>query len=81
MADRSNKQSDMPVLAPALTAALRLTPQLLIMFRVLLSSPQRTKLLLLGVAIVAVIGTTQPLDRSRLTHGINRSTMRSRART
>jgi ABC-type uncharacterized transport system fused permease/ATPase subunit len=31
---------------------------MLIMFRVLLSSPQRTKLLLLGVAIVAVIGTT-----------------------
>ena len=58
MADRSNKQSDMPATAPALTAGLRLTPQMLIMFRVLLSSPQRTKLLVLGVAIVAVIGTT-----------------------
>jgi vitamin B12/bleomycin/antimicrobial peptide transport system ATP-binding/permease protein len=57
MADRSNKQSDMPATAAALAAGLRLTPQMLIMFRVLLSSPQRTKLLLLGVAIVVVIGT------------------------
>jgi hypothetical protein len=32
MADRSNKQSDMPATAPA--AGLRLTPQMLIMFRV-----------------------------------------------
>jgi vitamin B12/bleomycin/antimicrobial peptide transport system ATP-binding/permease protein len=57
MADRSNKQSDMPATAAALAAGLRLTPQILIMFRVLLSSPQRTKLLLLGVAIVVVIGS------------------------
>jgi hypothetical protein len=56
MADRSNKQADLP--AAALVAGLRLTPQMLIMFRLLLSSPQRTKLLLLGVAIVAIIGTT-----------------------
>jgi ABC-type uncharacterized transport system fused permease/ATPase subunit len=54
----SDKQSDMPATAAALTAGLRLTPQMKIMFRVFLSSPQRTKLLLLGVAIVAVIGTT-----------------------
>ena len=58
MADRSNKQSDMPATAAALTAGLRLTPQMKIMFRVFLSSPQRTKLLLLGVALVTVIGTT-----------------------
>src|SRR5277367_1421731 len=58
MADRSNKQSDMSATPRALAAGLRLTPQMLIMFRVLLSSPQRTKLLLLGVAIVAVIGIT-----------------------
>ena len=41
-----------------LAAGLRLTPQMLIMFRVILASPQRTKPLLLGVAIVAVIGAT-----------------------
>src|ERR1700722_5888148 len=58
MADRSNVQSDMPGTAPALAAGLRLTPQMMIMFRVLMSSPQRTKLLLLGAAIVAVIGIT-----------------------
>ena len=58
MANRSRKQSNVPVAAAALAAGLRLTPQMLIMFRVILASPQRTKLLLLGVAIVAVIGAT-----------------------
>ena len=58
MANRSSKQSDLPATAAALVAGLRLTPQMLTMFRAFLGSPQRTKLLLLGVAIVAVIGAT-----------------------
>ena len=56
MGDRSSKQSDLPATAAALAAGVRHTPQMLIMFRAFLGSPQRTKLLLLGVAIVAVIG-------------------------
>ena len=58
MGDRSSKQSDLPATAAALVAGMRLTPQMLIMFRAFLGSPQRTKLLLLGVAIVAVIVAT-----------------------
>src|SRR5208283_62529 len=58
MGDRSSKQSDLPATAAALVAGLRLTPQMLIMFRAILGSQQRTKLLLLGVAIVAVIVAT-----------------------
>ena len=58
MGDRSNKQSDLPATAAALVAGMRLKPQLLIMFRAFLGSPQRTKLLLLGLAVVAVIGAT-----------------------
>ena len=58
MKDRSIKQSDLTETAARLAAGLRLTPQMLIMFRAFLASPQRTKLLLLGFAIVAVIGTT-----------------------
>jgi putative ATP-binding cassette transporter len=58
MANRSGKQSNVPGAAVALAAGLRLTPQMLIMLRAISASPQRTKLLLLGVGIVAVIGTT-----------------------
>jgi putative ATP-binding cassette transporter len=58
MANRSSKQSNLPSTAAALVAGLRLTPQMLMMFRAFLGSPQRTKLLLLGVAIVAIIGAT-----------------------
>jgi len=58
MANRSGKQSDVPATAAALVAGLRLTPQMLMMFRAFLGSRQRNKLLLLGVAVVAVIGTT-----------------------
>jgi vitamin B12/bleomycin/antimicrobial peptide transport system ATP-binding/permease protein len=53
MANRSSKQSDLPATAAALVAGVRLTPQMLTMFRAFSGSPQRTKLLLLGVAIVA----------------------------
>ena len=58
MGDRSSKRSDLPATAAALAAGVRHTPQMLIMFRAFLGSPQRTKLLLLGVAIVAVIVAT-----------------------
>jgi vitamin B12/bleomycin/antimicrobial peptide transport system ATP-binding/permease protein len=58
MANRFSKQSDLPANVAALVAGLRLTPQMLMMFRAFLGSPQRTKLLLLGVAIVVVIGGT-----------------------
>src|ERR1700736_2606997 len=58
MANRSSKQSDLHATAAALVEGLRLTPQVLMMFRAFLGSPQRTKLLLLVVAIVAVIGAT-----------------------
>ena len=58
MGDRSSKQSDLPATAAALAARVRHTPQMLMMFRAFLGSPQRTKVLLLGVAIVAVIGAT-----------------------
>jgi hypothetical protein len=61
-------------------AGLRLTPQMLMMFCAFLGSPQRTKLLLLGVAIVAVIGAT-PSAKSDSTHGINHSITRSHAKT
>ena len=60
MGDRcsNSKQSNVAATAAALAAGPRLAPQLLIMFRAVLASPQRTKLLLLAVAIVVVIGTT-----------------------
>jgi hypothetical protein len=44
---------------------LRLAPQLLIMVRVLLASPERTKILLLAAALVAVIGATASSGTSR----------------
>ena len=54
-ADRSSKASNALATGPV---GARLAPQVITMFRVLLASPQRTKLLLLGVALVAVIGAT-----------------------
>jgi vitamin B12/bleomycin/antimicrobial peptide transport system ATP-binding/permease protein len=57
MADQYNKPS-----AIATTAAppgeARLAPQMFMMWRALMASPHRTKILLLGVALVAVIGAT-----------------------
>jgi len=58
MADRSSKAFDVPATAAAPVAGLRLAPQMLIMFRAFWASPQRTKILLLGVALVVVIGAT-----------------------
>jgi vitamin B12/bleomycin/antimicrobial peptide transport system ATP-binding/permease protein len=53
MANRSRKEPNVPAAEAALAAGLRFTPQMLIMFRATLASPQRV-----GVATVAVIGTT-----------------------
>src|SRR5271165_5123955 len=58
MADRSSKPPDMPAPAADSTAELRLAPQMLMMFWTFWASPQRNKVLLLGVALVAVIGGT-----------------------
>ncbi|MBV8143260.1 MAG: ABC transporter ATP-binding protein/permease, partial [Verrucomicrobia bacterium] len=58
MANRSSKRSELPATTTVLVAGLRFTPQMWMMFRAFFGSPQRTKLLLLGVAIVAVIVTT-----------------------
>ncbi len=56
--DGSSKRSEVPAAAAALPAGRHLRPQMLIMFRAIWASPQRTKLLLLGVGIVVVIGAT-----------------------
>src|ERR1700745_4101524 len=58
MADLSSKPFDVPATAAAPVAGLRLAPQMLILFRAFWASPQRTKILLLGVALVVVIGAT-----------------------
>jgi putative ATP-binding cassette transporter len=58
MADRSSKPPDVPLPVANPTAELRLAPQMLMMCRTFLASPQRNKVLLLGVALVAVIGIT-----------------------
>jgi putative ATP-binding cassette transporter len=54
--DRSSKEAGAPAATPP--GAGNLAPQLVMMFRALMASPQRNKTLLLGVAIVAVIGVT-----------------------
>ena len=56
MTDRSSKPSDAAAAAPV--AGLRLAPQMSMMFRAFWASPQRNKVLLLGIALVAVIGAT-----------------------
>jgi vitamin B12/bleomycin/antimicrobial peptide transport system ATP-binding/permease protein len=58
MADRSSKPSDVPATKTASVIGLRLAPQMLMMFRAFMASPQRNKILLFGIAIVAVIGAT-----------------------
>ena len=54
-ADRSSKASNALATGPVGT---RLAPQIITMLRVLWGSPQRNKILLLGVSIVVVIGAT-----------------------
>jgi len=56
MADQTSKPSNAPAADPM--AELRLAPQMLMMCRTFWGSPQRNKVLLLGLAIVAVIGAT-----------------------
>jgi vitamin B12/bleomycin/antimicrobial peptide transport system ATP-binding/permease protein len=57
-ADRFSKASDASAPAAAPSAGARLAPQMLMMFRALWASPQRTKILLLGLSLVVVIGAT-----------------------
>src|SRR6476620_4595809 len=54
MADSSSNTPS----APAPAAGQRLAPQMLMMFRTFWASPQRNTVLLLGVALVVVIGLT-----------------------
>ena len=54
-ADRSSKASNALATGPV---GARLAPQVITMLRVLWGSPQRTKILLLGVSLVVVIGAT-----------------------
>jgi putative ATP-binding cassette transporter len=56
--DESGGRSDLGETPPSSSAGGRLVPQMLILSRALWASPQRTKIVLLGVAIVAVIGAT-----------------------
>jgi ABC-type uncharacterized transport system fused permease/ATPase subunit len=58
MANRSSKPYDSIATAAAPLAGARLSPQMLMMFRAFWASPQRTKILLLGAALFAVIGAT-----------------------
>src|SRR5271157_5089934 len=57
-ADRFSKASNALATAAAGPAGARLAPQVITMLRVLWGSPQRTKILLLGVSLVVVIGST-----------------------
>jgi vitamin B12/bleomycin/antimicrobial peptide transport system ATP-binding/permease protein len=58
MAEGFNKSSNAAPDPPKSGLQPRLGPQLSMMFRALLSSPQRNKILFLGVALVVVIGAT-----------------------
>jgi putative ATP-binding cassette transporter len=56
MADRSGKSSDELATGPGPRGGGHLVPEMLMMFRI--TSPQRTKILLLGAALVSVIAAT-----------------------
>jgi len=58
MAKRFNKSSNAARSLLESPVSPRLRPQFLMMFRALLASPQRNKILLLSIALVAVIGAT-----------------------
>ena len=58
MADQPSQPSKVPVIPAESAARLRFAPQIAMMFRAFWASRQRNKILLLGVAIVAVIGAT-----------------------
>jgi vitamin B12/bleomycin/antimicrobial peptide transport system ATP-binding/permease protein len=57
-ADRSRKALDALATAAASSVGGRLASQMLMMFRALMASPQRNKILLLGLSLVVVIGAT-----------------------
>jgi vitamin B12/bleomycin/antimicrobial peptide transport system ATP-binding/permease protein len=57
-ADRSSKPSGLLAVRTARPGGGRLVPQMMIMFRAFWASPQRTRVVLLGVALVAVISAT-----------------------
>jgi ABC-type uncharacterized transport system fused permease/ATPase subunit len=58
MAAQSDQPSDAVATHATAPTGTRLAPQMLMMFRALMTSPQRTKILLLGVALVVVVGAT-----------------------
>jgi len=58
MSEGSNKPSKVPEAAAGPLARLGLAPQMSMMFRTFWASPQRNKVLVLGVALVVVIGLT-----------------------
>ena len=58
MADRSTKPADVPAPAAEPVPGRRLAPQMRMMLLTFWASPQRNKILLLGIALVAVIGAT-----------------------
>ena len=58
MSDQSSKPSRVRAAAEQSLARPGLAPQMRMMFRTFWASPERNKILLLGVAIVAVIGLT-----------------------
>lgn len=58
MADRSSKPPEVEPVPSAPVAARGLVPQLRMMFRAFRTSPQRNKITLMVVALVAVIGAT-----------------------
>ena len=58
MADRSGKPSDASATPAEPKPGGRLAPQVLMMWRAFMASPQRNKILLLGGALIAVIGAT-----------------------
>ena len=58
MADHPSQPANAPAAAAESAVGLRLVPQMSVMLRAFGVSPQRNKILLLGVALVAVIGAT-----------------------
>jgi vitamin B12/bleomycin/antimicrobial peptide transport system ATP-binding/permease protein len=58
MADLSSKPSDVPATPAKPAAGMRLAPQMRMMFLTFWASPQRNRILLLGLALVVVIGGT-----------------------
>src|ERR1700730_17446701 len=58
VADRPGKSSKVAATGEEMEAGRRLLPQMWMLLRTLWASPERTKIVLLGVALVAVIGAT-----------------------